>query len=73
MERSKILGILSICLCWFPLAGLPMGIISLSVEKDINTRVRDTILNMIGITLNLIIGGYIFLNWAYWEGFFPFG
>lgn len=73
MERSKILGILSICLFWFPLAGLPLGIIGLSVEKEKGRERRDKILNIIGILLNLIVVLGLYLNWAYWEGFFPYG
>jgi fumarate reductase subunit C len=73
MERSKILGILSICFFWFPLAGLPLGVIGLSVQKESGKEKRDKILNIIGIILNVIVLLAWYLNWAYWEGYPPYG
>lgn len=62
-KSSKIFGILSICLCWFFIAGLIFGIIgfiSAPKPKKVGRTVPGFTLSVIGILLSLVVGLGVF-------------
>ena len=62
MGASKTLGIIGICTGWaFPIVGLILGIIGLSIKKD-----KEKTLNIISIIEGLIVWIYwAYVYWAY--------
>jgi len=64
MGASKILGIVGLCSGWlFPIAGLTLGIIGLSIKKEKGKEDRDRILNILSIVLSIFA-------WIIWISIF---
>jgi len=64
MGASKILGIVGLCSGWlFPIAGLTLGIIGLSIKKEKGKEDRDRILNILSIVLSIFA-------WILWIAIF---
>jgi uncharacterized membrane protein len=54
MGASKTLGIIGICLSWlFPIVGVVLGIIGLSIDKERGHEKRDEMLNTLAIILSV--------------------
>jgi len=64
MGASKILGIVGLCSGWlFPIAGLTLGIIGVSIKKEKGKEDRDRILNILSIVLSIFA-------WILWIAIF---
>ena len=62
-STSRNLGIIGLsCGCLIPIAGVVLGIVGLSIEKEKGKENRDKTLN----TLSLIIGIIAWILWGIW-------